>query len=258
MDNYLLLQSGADIPFPQAQLTIHQPTIKEISLLGEEGFRIGCEILNFSKNSLLNEDKKHLENQTNFDIILNILKDNNSNSSPDSYNAIMILLLLFPKYQIEFNNDSIVFTDGAEKFYINNSNYNFFKDILISMFKLEDSDQEYNPGNKRAQEIAEKLKKAKQRKQNMNKKNKEKKPAILDRYISILAVGEKKDKNALLNYTVYQLYDEFDRYQLWLSSDMYIRAKMAGASGMQEPDDWFKDFHYDDKPKQELKRINTI
>ena len=80
----------------------------------------------------------------------------------------------------------------------------------------------------------------------------------LDRYISILAVGEKKDKNALLNYTVYQLYDEFDRYQLWLSSDMYIRAKMAGASGMQEPDDWFKDFHYDDKPKQDLKRINTI
>ena len=39
---------------------------------------------------------------------------------------------------------------------------------------------------------------------------------------------------------------------------MYIRAKMAGASGMQEPDDWFKDFHYDDKPKQDLKRIKTI
>jgi len=32
---------------------------------------------------------------------------------------------------------------------------------------------------------------------------------ILSRYISILAVGEQKDINLLLEYTVFQLFDEF-------------------------------------------------
>jgi hypothetical protein len=35
------------------------------------------------------------------------------------------------------------------------------------------------------------------------------KVAILTRYVSILAVGEKKDMNSLLGYSVYQLFDEF-------------------------------------------------
>ena len=41
MNNDLLLLSGNDIPFVGAQLTIHQPTIKEIAYIGEEAF-YGC------------------------------------------------------------------------------------------------------------------------------------------------------------------------------------------------------------------------
>ena len=42
MLNDLLLLSGNDIPFTGAQLTIHQPTIKEIAYVGEENFYTGC------------------------------------------------------------------------------------------------------------------------------------------------------------------------------------------------------------------------
>ena len=38
MLNDLLLLSGNDIPFEQAQISIHQPTIKEIAYIGEENF----------------------------------------------------------------------------------------------------------------------------------------------------------------------------------------------------------------------------
>ena len=45
MENDLLLLSGNDIPFYGAQVSIHQPTIKEIAYIGEEAFYTGCEFL---------------------------------------------------------------------------------------------------------------------------------------------------------------------------------------------------------------------
>ena len=57
MLNDLLLLSGNDIPFIEAQVNIHQPSIKEIAYIGEEAFFIGCNLLNFSKNILTEEDK---------------------------------------------------------------------------------------------------------------------------------------------------------------------------------------------------------
>ena len=47
MNNELLLITGEDIPFIEAQTIIHQPTMKEISLIGEESFLIGSKFLNF-------------------------------------------------------------------------------------------------------------------------------------------------------------------------------------------------------------------
>jgi hypothetical protein len=49
MLNKLLLISGNDIPFVEAGISIHQPTLKEIAYIGEEAFFSGCEFLNFSK-----------------------------------------------------------------------------------------------------------------------------------------------------------------------------------------------------------------
>ena len=36
--DYLMLLSGIDIPFPQAQLIITVPKIKDIALIGEQEF----------------------------------------------------------------------------------------------------------------------------------------------------------------------------------------------------------------------------
>ena len=111
------------------------------------------------------------------------------------------------------------------------------------MFCLKKRDQDalkggYNPADDRAKKIAEKLNKAKNR-----GKPKEEKIAIFNRYVSILAVGLKKDMNELMDYTVYQLYDEYHRFKLKQDFDMYIKMKLAGASDIEEVEDWMKDIH---------------
>jgi hypothetical protein len=40
-DYRLALMTGVDIPIPELQLVLHQPTIEEISRLGEESFFVG-------------------------------------------------------------------------------------------------------------------------------------------------------------------------------------------------------------------------
>jgi hypothetical protein len=75
MKNDLLLLSGADIPFIEGTVTIHQPTLYEISLIGEEAFFTGCELLKFSKDTLHLEDKSELLNYTDFYILMSIIND---------------------------------------------------------------------------------------------------------------------------------------------------------------------------------------
>ncbi len=246
MLNDLLLLSGNDIPFIEAGLVLHQPTIKEIGYIGESCFFTGLEMLNFSKNILPEEDKIHLESQSNFDILIAILREQKNAVMQKNRNCVlMVLALIFPLYSISFSLNAIEFKKDNEEetHYINNSNFDEFQNIISQMFDYEKSEaQDYNPGGDMAKKIADKLKKRHQRLAKA-KGNENKKLAIFSRYVSILAVGEQKDINSLLNYTVYQLYDEFKRYELKIGYDIYIQAKMAGAKDLKEVDDWMKDIH---------------
>ena len=245
MINDLLLLSGNDIPFAEARISIHQPTIKEIAYIGEEAFFIGCELLNFSKDLLNEKDKVHLENKSNFEIFMSIMRERNSPLITNKIDARMVLTLIFPEYQMKFNqNELLLIKDGEEPHSINEKNFEIFKKILVDMFCLNRNGgdgQSYNPGNKRAAEIAAKF--ARGRAKAAAAKGETKKIAILSRYISILTVGEIKNMNSLMQYTVYQLFDEFNRYQMKVEYDLFIQAKLAGAKDVKEVDHWMKDIH---------------
>ena len=242
MDNELLLLSGNDIPFIEAQITIHQPTIKEIAYIGEEAFFTGCELINFSKNILPEEDKMNLEDKTNFDILIAILRERNAVMQRNRNCVEMVLALIFPWYTIDISNDGIVLEKEEERHLINNDNFETFKSIFNMMFAFSrDETRDYNPSGGLAKQIAEKFK---QRHQKLAEiKEGKKKIDILSRYVSILAVGEHKDMNSLLNLSVYQLFDEFERFKLKMSYDIYFQAKMAGAKDLKEVEDWMKDIH---------------
>lgn len=248
MTNDLQLLSGIDIPFIEAQLIIHQPTLKEIAYIGEESFFIGCELLNFSKDGLLKEeDKTNLEDKTNFDVLMSILKDKkNAAARTHSVYATMVLSLMFPEYKILVMKDHIgFFKEGEDEKVINNKNYEVFKEILSDMFclkKVSNQNLSYNPGGDKAKEIAEKLKKGRE-KAAAAKGEEQGKIFILSRYISILTIGQHKNFDSLLNYTVYQLFDEFHRFELKQNYDVYFKAKLAGAKDIEEVDNWMKDIH---------------
>ena len=242
MENELLLLSGNDIPFIEAQITIHQPTIKEIAYIGEEAFFTGCELINFSKNILPEEDKVNLENKTNFDILIAILRERNAVMQRNRNCVEMVLALIFPWYTIDINNDGIVLEKEEERHLINNDNFEAFKTIFNMMFSFSrEETRDYNPSGGLAKQIAEKFKQRHQKLAEL--KEGKKKIDILSRYVSILAVGEHKDMNSLLNLSVYQLFDEFERFKLKMSYDIYFQAKMAGAKDLKEVEDWMKDIH---------------
>lgn len=242
MENELLFLSGNDIPFIEAQITIHQPTIKEIAYIGEEAFFTGCELINFSKNILSEQDKVNLENKTNFDILIAILRERNAVMQRNRNCVEMVLALIFPWYTIDIKQDAIVLAKEEENHSINNENFEAFKIIFNQMFAFSrDNTRDYNPSGEIAKRIAEKLQKRHQKLAELNEGKK--KIDILSRYISILAVGEQKDINSLFNLSVYQLFDEFERFKLKMNYDIYFQAKMAGAKDLKEVEDWMKDIH---------------
>ena len=248
MNNDLLLLSGADIPFIEGTVTIHQPTIYEISMIGESTLFTGCEMLRFSKDILLEEDKNRLNNYSDFNILMSIMNDNSGAMIHNVSCAKQVLDLLFPLYAVTYTPMAIVFVDANDKFNIcgeiNENNFLAFKKLLSDIFCLKTaaSTSEYNVQGELAKKIAEKFKKRKQQLAELSS-SKNEKVAIFSRYISILTVGEHKDMNSFMKYTVYQLFDEFQRFQLKMSYDMFIKARLAGASDVKEPEDWMQDIH---------------
>ena len=244
MINDLLLISGNDIPFYPAQTVIHQPTLKEIAFIGEESFFQGCELINFSKDVLEEEVKINLVDKTNFDVLMSIIVDRTPQGRKTRRIILDLFFLIFPHYEVDFDLEGISLTSEKHSTKITNKNFEALRKCICGIFCLEkkkDDTSAFNPGGARAAAIAKKLQKG--RAKVAAAKNEKHKVSILNRYVSILAVGESKDINSLMNYTVYQLYDEFQRFELKQNFDIYLKAKMAGAKDIEEVDNWMKDLH---------------
>lgn len=244
--NNLLILSGNDIPFPEAQLSVHQPTIKQIGLIGQSTLFGGIQILRFEKNNLTEQGKTELQNYSNFEVIMSIIKDKSTELAQNHLNVRFVLALLFPNYNIHFSDTQIILEKEQNIYKIDDSNLSAFQQILAVMFgqkKTGESTQQYNPGNDAARAIAQKLKKGKMKAAQQNAAKVNPNASIFGRYVSILSVGEHKDMNQLLNYTVPQLLDQFQRYNLKQQYDLYIKQKLAGAKDVKEVQDWTKDLY---------------
>ena len=237
----ILLLSKNDIPFMEAQVVIHPPTLKDIAYIGEENFYLGCELLNFSKDSLKEQDKIGLENRTDFDILMSVVEQNEVSQTC----LMSILALIFPTYRIQMGGGVIVLMDDNGVQYIRAEHFEPLKKIIRQMFCLDRKDAadgDYNPGNEAARKMAERFKKARQKKAEMRGEDTGK-INILSRYASILSIGLNMNINDLMELTVYQLFDMFERFELKMSFDYYVQAKMAGAKDLEEVDNWMKDIH---------------
>lgn len=247
--NRLLLMSKNDIPFEQAQLIIHNPTLKEIAIIGEDVFFMGCEYLNFSKQFLKEQDKNRLKDFTDFEILMTIMKNNDIVIKQGKEAIEMVLALLFPEYQISFLPMSIMLSKDSERFLIDKENFENFRNIVSQMFclnKTKSGAHKYNPGGVQAMELVKKFQERDKKLAKLKRQGKQDEGiTIFSQYISILSVGLKKDINDLLQYTVYQLFEQLQRFKAKQNFDIYIQAKMAGAKDIQDVDNWMSDIHSD-------------
>ena len=170
---------------------------------------------------------------------------NNKTDDTAKQNVVLLELmfsLLFPDYQLMIMPSLLVLTkvvdDKKEQCIINSSNFGQFKKIINQMFCLDQFKAgDYNPANKAAQVIANKLRE-RHKKLSKKQQGEQKSIDILGRYISILNVGNQNTITELMEYTVYQLKDAFHRFQRKYSYQIYLQFKAAGAQGLDEISNW--------------------
>lgn len=243
MDYNLGLMCGIDLPVPFLETTIHQPTLREIALIGEQNFFIGVQCLCFYK-SMFAQDKNVLLNSSNFQIFMTIMSEKNAKDKKVA--TQQLLTLLFPQKQVMITPRSILLNEkDAEPKYIDDENFEALQEILRLIFCSKESSQDaqtYNPADARAKEIADKLMKGRQRVAEIKGGNSS---SIFTQYLSILSIGLKKSPRELDSLTMFQLYDLVERYQLKVSWDIDIKVRTSGfgSSSKKQPDNWMKSIH---------------
>ena len=248
MVNEIVLITGVDIPFPPAEITIHQPTIEEIAYIGEEAFFGGIQMIQFKKEHLILDNLSGLENISDFQILLSLLQNTKDPASQiQRVNLEMVLTLMFPEYRILIMPNMIAFTANGENHIINEENFEEFQKVIKAMYNMDGSARneiEYNPANPAARAIVDKIKRGREKVKIIKNQNSEgQSQSILSRYISILAVGEQKDINSFKKYTVFQLFDEFNRFSLKQQFDQNLSFRLAGAQDLPQPEDWMANLY---------------
>lgn len=240
-DYRLALATGVDIPIPEFQTVIHQPTIKEISMVGEQEFFTGIQLLSIQKTMYI-QDEVLLANTSNFQIFMAMI--NEQQLAGKKASVVQTLSLLFPTSKIIFTPGSLIINSGEILSTIDEGNFNILQQILQDMFCLSKTDQQtFNPGDKKAKEIADRLMKARQ--QVAAAKAREQSDASsLGQYLSVLTIGvASMSLQDCINLTLYQLYDLIERYSLYTNWDLDIRSRLAGAKGDKPVENWMKPIH---------------
>ena len=241
MDIKLALELGSDIPIPECQLVLHQPTIKEIAFMGEHEFFVGVQTLTLHKSMFMDKDKGVPESITNFQIFMTIV---NGKETADKKEIVkQLFLIIFPKYKVLFTPNSILFQDDNGNHMVDASNFESLQEILRMVFCVNSTDmdkQAFNPANDAAKEIAEKLMRGRQRVAAQSGENNH---SIFSQYLSVLVIGTQLGFNELQTYTMYQIFDLMERYSLYTNWDIDLRCRLAGGKPDTQPDNWMKNIH---------------
>ena len=239
-DYKLALITGVDIPLPELSLVIHQPTIREISMIGESDFFIGVQTLCLKK-SMFVEAQEQLEAISNFEIFMTILNEKQTADKKDK--VISVMNILFPKSKINLTPRSLLLNQNGIDIIIDEGNFNILQQILEQIFCLSKTDQDnFDPVNDKAREIAKKLMKGRQRVAEL--KQKESGGSMVGQYLSIITVGiGSMSLFDACRLTIYQLYDLIERYSLYTQWDLDAKCRLAGGKPDKPAENWMKNIH---------------
>lgn len=252
----LLLMTGGEILINEDPLVkIQQPTIKQIALKGEsEFFRsmnifyIGPEPLVEFINRLetLEENEKEilLKTTTAYDNLLFVMQASTAGGI-DKYGIVKLAQsafdLLIPEYRFNFDPQKqemyLISLKDSHSIIIDRELFMKIKSVVEQIFLLdkffgESKKEKLSPA---AQRIADKIAKSERKIKEMNGEKEE--GSYFARILSIM--GMHADLDYLSNLTVYQLQNQFERFNLFTSYNQNMRAALAGATNVEFVD-WYK------------------
>jgi hypothetical protein len=229
----LKLMSGVPIYFEELGFSINQPKLKDIALLGETQF--------YQSLSYFLVSKERLEIQlevSDFDLFMYII---NQEESIQKSIADIFTLIIDGIESIKFYDSFIIVTALGHECIIDEPKFLIIKESLIQVFCLggQSASGGLNPVNKRAQEIADKLRKRQEKlSANQNKSD----TNIFINLISILTIGSNNLRlEDCLSMTVYQIQNLIKRYNLYEEYNRQIQALLQGAKDI-ELVEWTKQF----------------
>lgn len=240
MDYRLALMTGIDIPIPECQLVVHQPSIKEISYIGEKTFFTGIQCLCIYKSAFV-QDRIDLSTINNFQIFMMIMQD--TEAKDKKQDVKQTLMLLFPSKDILFTPNSIIFNEQGEDSIVDEKNFEAFQEVLrkiVCMQLAPMTQQAFNPKGEKAQEIVKKLMRGRER---IAKEQGNKDASIFTQYLSTLTISLHLSLQSLIDLTIFQLYDLVERYSLWVNWDLDVKTRLAGGKPEDKPDNWMKNIH---------------
>ena len=215
--------TGVDIPVPELQTVVHQPTVKEISYMGELEFFSSAQIFCFNKDLLIAnappEGKISLDAMSDFQIFMTLMTDNSvQDVQKRKDDMLSFFTLFFINYSVSFLPRSLYFNNvqTQHNFTIDENNFKIIQNLIseICCLNKNSANGGFNPVGDKAKEIAQKLMRGRSRAAQQKGENSD--SGILSRYVSILTVGlESMSLNDCLNLTIYQVYDLIERYGLY-------------------------------------------
>ena len=241
MDIRLALMTGIDIPIPECQLVLHQPTIKEIAFIGESNFFTGVQCLCLQKTMVI-QDESLLSTVSNFQIFMTVM---NEKEARDKKKATMdVLKLLIPTHNPLITPVSLVLSSTNGNITIDGDNFETLQDVLRLVFCTKNGpmdQQAFNPADDKATKRAQKIMRGRER---IAAENGSSNTSIFSQYLSVLTVGlNSMSIQDMADLTIYQLYDLVERYNLYLAWDIDVRSRLAGGKPDKHPDNWMKNLH---------------
>lgn len=240
MDTRLAMICGTNIPVPSCQLVLHQPTLEEISYIGERNFFSGAQTLCLHKTMFI-EDKVLLLTTTNFQIFMMIMSEKEAKDKKEDVKQVLTLLL--PDYQVLFTPNSLVLKKDDMTTLIDENNFEDLQEALRDIFCMKDGpmdQQTFNPINDKAKAIADKIMKGRQKVAELKGNNN---VSVFTQYISMLTIGLHISMLELKKLTMFQLYDLVERFMLYINWDIDLRSRLAGAKPDEHPENWMKNIH---------------
>lgn len=222
----LTLITGQALVVGSPPIMLYQPSLKELGVLGQMNFYSAIMLLTYPKRIVKTEDD-YLKDAADFEIIMSIFRKDDDTCRLYTQLISLLLSLVLKHYTIKIAGNMILLERENEKqIILNAENYDFVKQALIQMFCLkdimgDDSNEIKDTDTPMVRRLKEKFKK---RHEILARKNGGKgENDLLARYISIVATGLGLPLIQINEYTIYQLFDEYKRFQLKEAFDLYIK-----------------------------------